>query len=150
MSDSTINCIKIDAKPFPLIFPSECVAQIITDPELVIDSSQQAKWMAGYVVWNGQEVPLLCFENLVSESFERPDTAPCVTVLNPIPKAARKTYGAILSFGTVTELAVAANITDVGIPAGIDRRYCEAAFEQEGALHLIPRLTALGVAYSYY
>lgn len=150
MTETTLSCIKIESTPHSLILPSECVAHIVHEPEVLSDAGQQAKWMAGYALWNGQEIPLLCFENLVSESFDRPDLKPKVIILNPIPKAPRKTYGALLCFGEIGEITLPSSIKDAPLPAEIDRRYCESAFEHDGNVYIIPRLTALGVAFSYY
>ena len=150
MSEKSITCYKIDAEPFSLILPSECVVEVVSDPVITNDASQKAAWMAGYLSWNSQEVPLLCFENLLVNDFERPERRPIVTILNPIPKAARKTYGALLSFGEVQKIEVASNVDDVANPQEIDRRYVEATLAVDGSICIIPRLAALGVAFSYY
>ena len=150
MSETTLICYKIDAEPFSLILPSECIVEVVSDPVITTDASQKAPWMAGYLTWNSQEIPLLCFENLLVADFERPDSPPVVTILNPIPKAARKTYGALLSFGEVQKIEVASDVDDVVNPQEIDRRYVEAALALDGSICIVPRLAALGVAFSYY
>jgi hypothetical protein len=150
MAATSLNCYKIDSEPFSLILPSECIAAIVTDPVMVTVESQKAPWMAGYLSWNSQEIPLLCFENLLISDFVRPDQQPIVTILNPIPKAVRKTYGALLSFGDVQKITIAHDVDDVATPSEIDRRYVEAALAVDGAVCIIPRLAALGVAFSYY
>ncbi len=150
MSETSLSCYRIDTEPYSLVLPSDCIADVIEAPKLIADPSQKASWMAGYVEWNGQELPLLCFENLLNDDFERPDTSPVVTVLQPIPKAARKAYTAILSFGKVTKFDLASDVQDADFPEGFDRRYVEGALSLDGDILLIPRLAALGVAFSYY
>lgn len=150
MNDAIIKCYKVDSEPYALIFPEACVAGIVEAPEIIVDPSHKAAWMAGYIVWNSQEIPLLCFENLVNAQFERPTVGARVTVLNPIPKAARKTYGALLSFGAVQEVQIASDVSDTNTPTQIDRRYVEGALTVHGDICIIPRLAALGVAFSYF
>ena len=150
MSDTSLTCYKIDAEPFSLILPSECVAEIVAEPIITADSSHKAPWMAGYLTWNSQEIPLLCFENLLVADFERPEGRLIVTILNPIPKAARKTYGALLSFGEVQQITIPSDVEDVASPQEIDRRHVEAALAVNGSICIVPRLAALGVAFSYY
>ena len=82
--------------------------------------------------------------------FERPEGRLIVTILNPIPKAARKTYGALLSFGEVQQITIPSDVEDVASPQEIDRRHVEAALAVNGSICIVPRLAALGVAFSYY
>lgn len=150
MSESNIQCVKIDSQPYAFVLPKESIAQVLETPEIVSEASQQAAWMSGYVLWNGQEIPLMCIESLVDATFERPQVTPSVVILNPMPKTARKSYGAILSFGEVKEIKVPDTIEDAPVPEDFDRRYCEAAFTLHGETLIIPRLAALGVAFSYF
>ena len=69
---------------------------------------------------------------MINNDFEAPETTSSVVILNPIPKAATKTYGGLLCYGEVEEIEFSEEMTDLAIPEEIDRRYCEAAFEFEG------------------
>ena len=92
----------------------------------------------------------MCFEQLIDAEFERPDIPPKALVLSPIPKAARQGHSAILFFGNVQSIEIGNTIEDVAIPAAFDRRYGEAAFEMEGQTLVVPKLSALGVAFAYF
>jgi hypothetical protein len=73
-----------------------------------------------------------------------------VTILNPIPKAARKTHGALLSFGEVQQVEISSDVEDSATPVEVDRRYVEVALTLHGEVCIVPRLAALGVAFSYF
>lgn len=151
MANSTMQCYAIPATPQALLLPTECVAAIIEKPTIDALNEARANWMRGYVTWENQRVPVMSFSALhdanLDESRKR---KPFLIVLNPIPEAARKAYTGIMCFGEPQLVDVDASLSNTELPDKVDRRYIETAVSFAGQNYLIPRLAALGVAFSYF
>jgi hypothetical protein len=73
-----------------------------------------------------------------------------LVVLNPIPNAARKTYSGLLCHGEVKRITVEPDMEFGDVPEGMDKRYIEAVVKIGDTNFIIPKLVALGVAFSYF
>lgn len=151
MSTQTLDCYIIPSSPQPLLLPVECVAEVVAKPEIDKLENAPAKWMQGHVNWRNQRLPVMSFAGLLDPDLdESKKRKPILVVLNPIPNAARKAYSAILCYGDVKKVAVEPDMEFGDSPSGGDRRYVEAIIKIGDAEFVVPRLTALGVAFSYF
>ncbi|GHA11620.1 hypothetical protein GCM10008090_21740 [Arenicella chitinivorans] len=151
MSSQSLDCYIIPSEPKPILLPVECVAEVVAQP--VIDKLEKApaKWMQGHVNWKGQRLPVMSYAGLLgtaSDGKERPD--PHLVVLNPIPNAARKAYSSLLCFGDIKRVTVEPNLEFGAPPQGGDRRYVEAVIKLGDKEFVVPKLTALSVAFAYF
>lgn len=151
MAKNTLDCYVLPAVPLPLLLPKECVAEIVEEPEIVAFEDAPANWMKGHVTWDNQRISVLSYSALHDAALdESKKRKPVLVVLNPIPDATRKAFVGVLCFGTVKEVAVGDNIAQFDIPENVDRRYIETAVSIGKQKYLIPKLAALGVAFSYF
>jgi len=151
MSEQKINCYILPSKPSPLLLPVECVAEVVAQPVIEKMDSAPASWMQGHVNWRNQRLPVMSYSGLHNAELADSDKQnPLLVVLNPIPNAARKAYSSLLCYGDVKQIAV---IPDMGfgeVPQGSDRRYIESVITIGEQDFIVPKLTALGVAFSYF
>jgi len=85
-----------------------------------------------------------------SDLNEAKKTKPHVVVLNPIPEATRKAYAGILCFGKIKQIKIDPSITSGKLPDNMDRRYADAVIMNGKTQYIIPKLSALGVAFTYF
>jgi len=151
MANNTLECYVLPATPLPLLLPIECVAAVVEKPDVQKLAEAPANWMKGYVTWDNQRVPVLSYSALHdSELDESKKRKPVLFVLNPIPDAVRKAFSGLLCFGKVEKISVDDSMIERDLPDKVDRRYVEASIEFAETQYLIPKLTALGVAFSYF
>jgi len=151
MSQEKLDCYIIPSEPLPLLMPIECVAEVLTEPQIDSLDDARAKWMHGHVNWRSQRLPVMSYSSLQDDSLdESSKKEPLLVVLNPIPSAARKAYSGLLCFGGVKQISVDASIEVGEIPEAMDRRYVESVVSIEGSEFVIPKLSALGVAFTYF
>lgn len=158
MSSQTLDCYILPTAPRPLLLPMECVAEIVAQPVVDGLETAPAKWMQGHVNWRNQRLPVMDFSGLhtfaSSDDEEQQDSASgkeeLLVVLNPIPGAARKAYSALLCHGDVQQISVEPNLEFADMPEGVDKRYAEQAIDIEGQTFLVPKLTAIAVAFTYF
>ncbi|MEM7357600.1 MAG: chemotaxis protein CheW [Pseudomonadota bacterium] len=151
MANNSIDCYVVPAKPLPLLIPLECVAEVVKKPDLQQLSQAPAKWMQGYLTWENQRVPVLSYSALHDSSLDESKKRNAqVVVLNPIPDAARKAFSGLLCFGAVKTLPIDTQSAYGELPDGVDRRYVEAVVKLGEEEYLVPKLAALGVAFSYF
>jgi hypothetical protein len=151
MAKNTLDCYVLPAVPLPLLLPKECVAEIVEKPEILQLEAARANWMKGHVTWDNQRISVLSYSALHDAQLdESKKPNPVLVVLNPIPDAARKAFVGVLCFGKVEEIAVSDNIEQLQIPENVDRRYIETAVSIGKHKYLIPKLAAMGVAFSYF
>ena len=73
-----------------------------------------------------------------------------LVVLNPVAEAARKAFSALLCYGDVEQISVGHNAITISTPDFIDRRYVEAVIDIDGRQCIVPKLSAISVAFSYF
>lgn len=136
----------------PLLLPVECVAEVLAQPEIDPLQDARAKWMRGHVNWRNQRLPVISYSSLQDDKLDEPDTSePLLVVLNPIPSAARKVYSALLCYGKVQQLSVDASIsTTEPVNRAVNKRYVESVVRVDDSDFIVPKLGALGVAFSYF
>jgi len=151
MSDQKIDCYIIPSMPLPMILPVECVAEIASSPEVEALKNAPAKWMEGHANWRNQRIPVLSYTLLQNVSAkERSKDNPHLVILNPIPHAARKAYSALLCYGDIQKITVEPNMEFTDAEGKIDRRYVDGVIKVGSKDHVVPKLAALGVAFSYF
>ena len=151
MSDKKIDCYIIPSVPLPVILPIECVAEIAAKPVIEPLEEAPSKWMQGHANWHNQRIPVLSYASLQdSEIDESRKTQPHIVVLKPIPNAARKAYSALLCYGEIQQVTVEPGVEAAEIPEGMDRRYVESLVQLGEQTFIIPKLSSLGVAFSYF
>jgi len=151
MSTQTLNCYIVPSFPTSLMLPVECVAEVGGKPEIEALENAPAKWMQGHVNWRNQRLPVISFDSLLDSDLDQSDKSnPILVVLNPIPNAARKAYSGMLCHGDVQKVTVEPDMEFGDSPSGGDRRYVEAVIKVGESDFVVPRLTALGVAFSYF
>ena len=151
MADKKIQCYALPGQPLPVLLPIECVAEVLSRPNIVVRKDAPVNWMRGQVNWQNQLVPVMSYSALhdakLDESKER---KPVLVVLNPIPNAVRKAYTSIICYGDIQELVIDRKAVYQEIPDNMDRRYVEAVVGIGDDTYVIPKLDALGVAFSYF
>ena len=151
MSTPNLDCYILPSTPMPLMVPVECVAEIVAKPIIEKLESAPASWMQGHVNWRNQRLPVMSYSGLHNpELDESKKRKPLLVVLNPVPGAARKAYSALLCFGDAKKIAVEPNLEFGDVPDGGDRRYIEAVIKLGGKDFIVPKLTSLSVAFSYF
>ena len=151
MSDQKIDCYIIPSVPMPLILPVECVAEIAAKPAVELLNDAPANWMKGHVNWRNQRLPVLSYSSLQDESIdESRKKKPHLIVLNPIPHAARKAYSGLLCYGDIQQITIEPNLEFSKLEEEIDRRYIDGVIAMGNKNFIVPKLAALGVAFSYF
>jgi len=153
MSTQTLDCYILPSANMPLLIPVETVSEVIGKPEIEALENAPASWMKGHVNWRNQRLPVLSYAGLhdakMKDKSEAEDDA-LLVVLNPIPNAARKTYSGLFCHGEVKRITVEPNLEFGEIPEKMDKRYVEAVVKVGDSEFVIPKLVALGVAFSYF
>jgi len=151
MVDKTLQCYAIPGQPLSILLPIECVAEVVANPDIVARKDAPVNWMHGQVNWQNQLVSVMSYSALhdtkLDESKKR---KPHLVVLNPIPDAARKAYTSLICYGDIKELTIDSAAVYQEIPDDLDRRYVEAVVGIGDDSYVIPKLDALGVAFSYF
>ncbi len=159
MSSQNIDCYILPTAPRPLILPKECVAEIVAQPIIESLETAPAKWMQGHVAWRNQRLPVMDFSGLhtfasaeQSEKKRKASSAgdKLLVVLNPIPGAARKAYSALVCQGDVQQVVLEPNLEFAEMPDGVDKRYVDGVIDIEGQSFIVPKLTAIAVAFTYF
>lgn len=151
MSDQTIDCYIIPSAPAPLLMPVECIAEVTVKPLIEELSDASASWMIGHVNWRTQRLPVMSYETLHDPDFKSNGQAePHLVVLNPIPNAARKAYSGLLCHGEVKQITVDTTLDFSDLDGDIDRRYIDGMVKIGKDDYVVPKLAALGVAFSYF
>lgn len=151
MSQDKLDCYILPSAPLPLILPVECVAEVLAEPEVEPLEEARANWMRGHVNWRNQRLPVMSYASLQDDQLdESKQKQPLLVVLNPIPSAARKVYSALLCFGSVKQLAVDTSVVAAELPETLDKRYVESVVSVGDSDFIVPKLGALGVAFSYF
>ena len=75
---------------------------------------------------------------------------PHLVVLNPIPNAARKSYSGLICYGDIQEVTLSTDLEFVDLPESVDKRYVDATIKVGEQSFLVPKLAALGVAFTYF
>lgn len=151
MPKETISCYVFPALPAPLLLPVECIAAVVTNPKIVPLKQSTTNWMHGHITWENQRVPVLSYSGLHDSSLnETKKTKPQVVVLNPIPDATRKAFAGLLCFGAIKQVNIDPTAINGELPEGMDRRYVDAVIMKGKKQYIIPKLSALGVAFTYF
>ena len=96
-------------------------------------------------------VQVMYYPALHEPSLDVADSAdPHLVVLNPIPGAARKVYTSLVCDGEIEEIEIDGSAVFEEVPEGLDKRYIEAIVMLDEVKYLVPKLDALGVAFSYF
>lgn len=151
MAQETLACYVLPTLPLPLLLPRDCVAAVVTEPQLQYLDNAPVSWMKANLVWENQQLPVVSYSLLVdANAVESEDLSLSVAVLNPIPDAARKAFSGITCRGKVDAITVSEDVEFAALPEGADRRYIEAVVKIADQHYIIPKLAALGVALSYF
>ncbi|MBL4673618.1 MAG: chemotaxis protein CheW [Arenicella sp.] len=153
MSTETLDCYILPSAKMPLLLPVETISEVVAKPEIEMLTKAPANWMKGHVNWRNQRLPVVSYvglhdAKLKAKSASADDTL--LVVLNPIPNAARKTYSGLLCHGEVKRITVEPDMEFGEVPEDMDKRYIEAVVKIAGTEFIVPRLVALGVAFSYF
>ena len=156
MSTDVIDCYILPATPLPLLLPTDCIAEVVQSPEIEPLEKVAANWMMGHATWNNQRLSIISCNALLDstlgeskQSTSVKDNAQLI-VLNPIPGAIRKAYTGMICYGDVEQVAMGSDIEMADLPNEVDKRYVEGAIKTSDQQYLVPRLTALAVAFSYF
>jgi len=151
MSKQELECYVLPSVPMPILLPVECIAEVVASPKVDEMSKAPTNWMRGHANWQNQRLPVLSYAALhdskLDESRKRKSH---LVVLNPIPNAARKAYAGLLCFGDVKKMKVGTSMAFAEIPENLDRRYVDAVVKLGKKDYMIPKLTALSVAFTYF
>lgn len=153
MSTESLDCYILPSVGLPLLLPVESVSEVVAKPVIEQLSSAPASWMKGHVNWRNQRLPVLSYAGLHDAKLkDKPADAKdaLLVVLNPIPNAARKTYSGLFCHGEVKRVSVEPNLEFSELPENMDKRYVEAVVKIGETEFIIPKLVALGVAFSYF
>ncbi|MCH2191118.1 MAG: chemotaxis protein CheW [Gammaproteobacteria bacterium] len=157
MSSESLDCYILPTTPSPLLLPMECIAEVVSEPVIESYESAPAKWMSGHVAWRNQRLPVMDFSGLHafaddSEKSEAPKDkgTRLLVVLNPIPGAARKAYSGLLCYGDVQQISVEPNLEFTDMPTNLDKRYIDGTIDIDGKAFIVPKLTAIAVAFTYF
>jgi chemotaxis signal transduction protein len=153
MSTQTLDCYILPSAKMPLLLPVETISEVVAKPEIEMLTKAPANWMKGHVNWRNQRLPVVSYAalhdaKLKDKSASASDSL--LVVLNPIPNAARKTYSGLFCHGEVKKITVEPNLEFGEVPEDMDKRYIEAVVKIGGTEFIVPKLVALGVAFSYF
>jgi len=153
MTTEALDCYILPSAGTPLLLPVEAVSEIVAKPIIEELENAPASWMKGHVNWRNQRLPILSYAGLhdakVKDKSPEEDDA-LMVVLNPIPNAARKTYSGLFCHGEVKRIGVEPNLKFSNLSEKMDKRYVEAVVKIGETEFIIPKLVALGVAFSYF
>jgi len=153
MSSESLDCYILPSAGTPLLLPVETVSEVVAKPVIEQLESAPASWMKGHVNWRNQRLPVLSYAGLHDAKLkDKPadDDDALMVVLNPIPNAARKTYSGLFCHGEVKKITIEPNLEFSELSEKMDKRYVEAVVKIGDAEFIIPKLVALGVAFSYF
>lgn len=156
MSSQKLDCYILPTEPKPLLLPVDCVAEIVAKPVVEALESAPAQWMQGHVNWNNQRLPVMDYAGLhtfageTGKGKKKTKADEILVVLNPIPGAARKAYSALLCRGDVQQVSVEPNLHFTELPEGVDKRYVDGVIDLDGQSFIVPKLTAIAVAFTYF
>lgn len=151
MAETTLDCYLIPSTPVAILLPKECVAAVIAKPRIDALSEARANWMRGYATWENQRLPVMSYAALHDVALDESNKRnPHLVVLNPIPDATRKAHTGLICYGEPKVISVTSDIKEGELPEKADRRYIETVVDSDGTQYIVPRLAALGVAFSYF
>ena len=151
MSTDTIDCYILPSAPLPLLLPTDCIADVVAEPQIVPLKSGSADWMKGHTTWSNQRLSVISYDGLLGEDQKIPEGKQAnLVVLNPIPEAIRKAYSGIVCNGDIQEVSLDSDIQLVDLPDGVDKRYVEGTIQASDQTFIVPKLAALAVAFSYF
>ena len=153
MSTQILDCYILPSAKIPLLLPVETISEVVAKPQIEMLANAPASWMKGHVNWRNQRLPVLSYAGLHdAKSKDKSASAKdsLLVVLNPIPKAARKTYAGLFCHGEVRRITVEPDLEFGELPEGMDKRYVEAVVKIGDTAFIVPKLVALGVAFSYF
>lgn len=151
MSEDKLDCYIVPSTPMPMLLPIECIAEVIAKPEIESLEKAPANWMRGHVNWNNQRLPVMSYAALHDASLDESKKRKArLVVLNPVPDAVRKAYSAFICYGDVQQVSVDASIIFGEVPDDVDRRYVDAVVKVGKQDFIVPKLTAIAVAFSYF
>ena len=153
MSSESLDCYILPSAGTPLLLPVETVSEVVAKPVIEQLESAPASWMKGHVNWRNQRLPVLSYAGLHDAKLkDKPadDDDALMVVLNPIPNAARKTYSGLFCHGEVKKITIEPNLEFSELSEKMDKRYVEAVVKIGDAEFIVPKLVALGVAFSYF
>lgn len=149
-ADKFVECYVIPSTPMPMLVPLECVAEIVAKPEITALKESPANWMRGHVVWQNQRLSAISFASLVKNDVdESKKRNPHMVVLNPIPNAARMSYAGLICYGKIQQIKVDEKASFGEVSDDMDRRYVEKVVKIKKKNYVIPKLSALAVAFTY-
>lgn len=157
MTAQTLDCYILPTLPNPLLLPMECVAEIVSEPVIESLAKAPAKWMQGHVAWRNQRLPVMDFAGLHTfaeskgkDGESKQSGTRLLVVLNPIPGAARKAYSALVCHGDVQQISIEPNLEFIDAPENVDKRYVDGVVSIEDRAFIVPKLTAIAVAFTYF
>lgn len=156
MNTETVDCYIVPAEPLPMLLPIDCIADVVESPEIMPIANVSAKWMKGHTIWNNQRLSVMSYSTLVGSALNDTDNDESengqahLVVLNPIPDAVRKAYTGIVCYGDVQQVSIESDAQLLDLPVGIDKRYVDGVLKSSGQQFIVPRLTALAVAFWYF
>jgi len=153
MSTQTLDCYILPSAHTPLLLPVETVSEVVAKPEIEMLENAPASWMKGHVNWRTQRLPVLSYDGLHDAKHKDKNANAAdalLVVLNPIPNAARKTYSGLFCHGEVKRITVEPNMEFSDVSDHMDKRYVEAIVKIGETEFVVPKLVALGVAFSYF
>jgi len=151
MSKKTLDCYIIPGTPMPLLLPEACVAEVLAKPVIQPLVNAKTNWTEGHTTWRNQRLPVLNFSALLDSKLDESKKRNSrLIVLNPIPNAARKAYSGVLCYGDVKKITVEPNLDFGEKPKTIDKRYIDGIIVIGDQQFIVPKLVALGVAFSYF
>ena len=148
---TTLQCYLIPCLPLPLLLPFECVAEIVEGPEIEALEKGAAPWMIGHTDWQSQRIPVMSYSALQNAEFDPENrTDQFLVVLKPVPSAARKAFSGLICDGRINQIEVDQNVAMEKASVSVDNRYVEAVVSIAGEQYVIPKLSAISVAFSYF
>ena len=145
----SVQCMLIPCSPSSIILPAACVAEVISDPDLIAPAAASPSWMKGYNMWRNNRIPVISYESLHSNVLVENTQKPKLVVLNPISGAIRKAYTGLLCYGSVSPILVDAAAIKADLPDGMDKRYISMSVSIDNDISINPDLKPLSVVFSY-
>ena len=151
MNDKNVTCYILPSLPLPALIPVECVADVVERPTIEWLESAQAKWMKGHAGWQSQRLPVMSFTALLNNELDKKLIAENthLIVLNAVPDASIKSYTSLLCYGEIKKVQIDDTVDYVEIEEEIDDRYIEGVVRFDGQDYIVPKLSAIAVAFTY-
>lgn len=128
-----------------LLVPSVMVAEVL-HISAIHEADSPRPWVLGGINWRGLSVPVISFEQIVSNLHMGRDDYARAVVFHPLPGYRQDDYFGILTARDPRSIVVGEDLKACALPNSVSGRYIASAVEIRGQVAMIPDIDALATA----